>query len=70
MELAGGPGAQEGWLAPVLRRLLQAKCGDVQPIPRIDDTLDALAGAQWFSTLDLASGIWKIFHGQFVNYIR
>ncbi|KRZ02957.1 Retrovirus-related Pol polyprotein from transposon gypsy [Trichinella zimbabwensis] len=33
---------------------------DAQPISRIDDTLDALAGAQWFSTLDLASGYWNV----------
>lgn len=29
---------------------------DAQPLPRIEESLDALAGAQWFSTLDLASG--------------
>ncbi|KAI2643768.1 Retrovirus-related Pol polyprotein [Labeo rohita] len=29
---------------------------DAYPIPRIEESLDALSGAQWFSTLDLASG--------------
>ncbi|KRX12977.1 RNA-directed DNA polymerase -like protein [Trichinella nelsoni] len=60
MVLAGSPGAEEEWLTPVLRRLSQAKCGEAQPIPRIDDTLDALAGGQWLSTLDLTSGYWQV----------
>ncbi|KRZ48054.1 Retrovirus-related Pol polyprotein from transposon 17.6 [Trichinella nativa] len=32
---------------------------DAHPLLRIDDTLDALAGAQWFSILDPASGYWQ-----------
>ena len=33
---------------------------DVYPLPRIDDTLDALARRQYFTTLDLASGYWQV----------
>jgi hypothetical protein len=29
-------------------------------LPRINEMLDALQDAQWFSTLDLASGYWQI----------
>lgn len=30
------------------------------PLPRIQDTLDTLLTAKWFSTLDLASGYWPV----------
>ncbi|KAL7831377.1 hypothetical protein SRHO_G00308800 [Serrasalmus rhombeus] len=38
-------------------RLLNAKTRkDAFPLPRIEESLDALSGACWFSTMDLASG--------------
>ena len=33
---------------------------EVFPLPRIDDSLDMLAKYKYFSTLDLASGLWQV----------
>ena len=33
---------------------------DAQPLPRIDETLDVLGSALWFSCLDLTSGYWQV----------
>ena len=33
---------------------------DSYPLPRIDVSLDYVAGSAWFSSLDLKSGYWQV----------
>ncbi|MEW8486667.1 MAG: reverse transcriptase family protein, partial [Candidatus Thiodiazotropha sp.] len=42
------------------RKLNGVTTKDADPLPRIDDSLDQLAGANWFSCLDLNSGYWQV----------
>ena len=42
------------------RKLNEVTRKDAYPLPRIDDTLNTLAGSQWFTTLDLISGYWQV----------
>jgi hypothetical protein len=42
------------------RKLNEVTVKDSYPLPRIDDCLDALAGAKWFGTMDLLSGYWQL----------
>ena len=42
------------------RRLNDVTVKDVYPLPRIDDVLDRLGGAKFFTTLDLYKGYWQV----------
>lgn len=42
-----------------LRKLNSLTIRDAYSLPRIDETLELLGGASWFSSLDLSSGYWQ-----------
>jgi len=42
------------------RRINSVTIQDAYPLPRIDESLDALAGSKYFSTWDLLSGYWQV----------
>ena len=42
------------------RRPNSAAVKESYPLPRIDDSIDALSGSCWFGTLHLASGYWQV----------
>ena len=43
-----------------LRKLNARTVKDAYALPRIEETLDYLAGLKWFSALDLKSGYWQV----------
>jgi transposase InsO family protein len=42
------------------RRLNSVTVFDSYPLPRVDETIDSLSGARFFTTLDLLSGYWQV----------
>src|SRR5579862_411424 len=42
------------------RKLNDITVSDAHPLPRIDGLLEQFRGANWFSSIDLASGYWQI----------
>ena len=42
------------------RKLNETTVKDAYPFPRIGQTIDALQGAGFFSSLDSASGYWQV----------
>ena len=63
MDRTGCSGQEKRWFHTLLRGLSQTERRDQEgrlPLPGIDETLDALAGAKVFTTPDLASGYWQV----------
>ena len=42
------------------RKLNEVTIKDSYPLPRIDELIDTIGAAKWFTTMDLASGYWQV----------
>ena len=63
MGFACCPRQKERRLAEILRRLSQINNVtrfDAYPLPRVDETLEALGGSKFFTTLDLLRRYWQV----------
>ena len=49
------------------RKLNEVTFKDAFPQPQIDETLEALEGAQMLSTLELASGYWQVRYKRMIR---
>jgi hypothetical protein len=58
--LASKKGTSEKRAAVDYRGVNEDLCGCAQGVPRMDDLLESLSNASWFSTYDLASAFWSI----------
>ena len=48
------------WFCIDLQMLNARTIRDAYSLPRVDETLDCLNGAEWFSSLDLKLGYWQV----------
>ena len=75
LEKGGIEPGQSPWASPVVlvrkkdgslricidyRKLNQVTQFDAHPLPRVDETLEAVDGSKFFTTLDLLSGYWQV----------
>src|SRR2546430_17574218 len=63
MGLTSNLGTKEKWKITFCvnyRQLNKVTKKDNYPLPRIDKILDSIGKAQWFTSLDLASGYWQV----------